>query len=200
MMKRRTLLAAAGVAAARPAWAINRAPAVDLVTDLGLIRLQLAASAPLTTANFLMYVDSGRLTGSHFYRAARAKGVTDVGLIEGGLQNDPDKLFRPVAHESTADTGLAHLDGTISMARDAPGSATADVFICSGPALYLDAHPGAPGDNAGYAAFGHVADGMDVVRGILRASTGGPARNPVMQGQMLDTPVRIINASRVGAS
>ena len=124
----------------------------------------------------------------------------DVGLVEGGLQNDPDKLFRPVAHESTADTGLAHLDGTISMARDAPGSATADFFICSGSAPYLDAHPGAPGDNAGYAAFGQVVDGMDVVRGILRASTGGPARNPVMQGQMLDTPVRITSASRVRAS
>ena len=196
MIKRRTLLAAAGLVAARPAWALGGAPAVDLTTELGVIRLQLAASAPLTTTNFLRYVDSGRFSGARFYRAARAKGVTDAGLIEGGLQNDPDKLLPPVAHESTADTGLAHLNGTISMARDAPGSATADFFICSGPAPYLDAHPGAPGDNAGYAAFGQVVDGMDVVRAILRASTGGPARNPVMQGQMLDTPVRITGASR----
>ena len=196
-MKRRTLLAAAGLLAPRPAWGLGGPAAVELVTDLGIIRLQLAASAPMTTANFLRYIDTGRMTGAQFYRAARAKGVADVGLVEGGLRNDPDKLFPPVAHESTAVSGLAHLDGTISMARDAPGSATADFFICSGPAPYLDAHPGAPGDNAGYAAFGQVVEGMDVVRALLRASTGAPARNPVMQGQMLDAPVRINRASRV---
>ncbi len=105
-----------------------------------------------------------------------------------------------MAHESTAKTGLAHLDGTISMARDAPGTATADFFICSGPAARLDARPGAPGDDAGYAALGQVTAGMDVVHAILRASTDGPARHPVMQGQMLDAPVRILRATRVGAS
>ena len=172
---------------------------VELSTELGAIRLQLSPRAPLTTANFLRYVDSGRWSGATFYRAARAKGVPDAGLIEGGLQNDPAKLFVPVAHESTAETGLAHLDGTISMARDAPGTATADFFICSGPAAYLDARPGAPGDDAGYAAFGQVTADM-VVHAILRASTDGPARNPVMQGQMLDAPVRILRVARVGAS
>ena len=197
VVDRRALLGAVGALAAKPAWALDAlARSAELVTDLGVIRLQLSARAPLTTANFLRYLDSGRLSGATFYRAARAKGVSDVGLIEGGLQNDPAKLFPPVAHESTADTGLAHLDGTISMARDAPGSATADFFICSGAAPYLDTHPGAPGDNAGYAAFGQVSDGMDVVHAILRASTDGPARNPVMQGQMLDAPVRITRAAR----
>ena len=83
------------------------------------------------------------------------------------------------------------------MAREAPGTATADFFICSGPAAYLDAHPGAPGDNAGYAAFGHVVDGMDVVRAILASPTGQEARNPVMRGQMLSPPVQIISARRL---
>ena len=171
---------------------------VELSTDIGVIRLQLSPRAPLTTANFLLYVDSGRWSGATFYRAARAKSAQDVGLIEGGLQNDPAKLFGPIAHESTAVTGLAHLDGTVSMARDAPGSATADFFICSGAAAYLDARPDAAGDNAGYAAFGQVVGGMDVVHAILRASTDAPARNPVMQGQVLDTPIRIVRAARVG--
>lgn len=196
---RRTLLGAAGVLSASPAWAQPAAgdTAVELVTPLGVLKLSLSARAPLTTANFLRYVDSGRLAHAAFYRAARAPGTTDVGLVEGGLQNDPALLFPPVAHESTTLTGLAHLDGTLSMARDAPGTATADMFICCGSAPYLDAKPGAPGDNLGYAAFGQVTEGMDLVRAMLRASTGAPARNPVMQGQMLDTPVRILRAGRI---
>ena len=197
MIRRRTVLAAAGALASRPALAQEGGVGVELVTDLGAVRLRLSPAAPLTTANFLRYVDTRRMDGATFYRAARAKGVADVGLIEGGLQNDPAKLLPPVAHESTALTGLAHGDGVISMAREAPGSATADFFICSGPASYLDAHPGASGDDAGYAAFGRVTEGMDVVRAILRGPTDAPARNPVMQGQMLNTPVRILRASRL---
>lgn len=200
MIARRTLLGAAAALASSPAWAMSDDPAIELSTDLGAIQLQLSSKAPLSTANFLAYVDAGRFNGATFYRAARIKGARDAGLIEGGLQNDPLKLFPPIPHESTATTGLAHLNGTISMARYAPGTATADFFICSGPATYLDAHPDAPGDNVGYAAFGQVSAGMDVVHAILSASTGGPARNPVMQGQMLDAPIRIKRALRVEAS
>jgi peptidyl-prolyl cis-trans isomerase A (cyclophilin A) len=110
---------------------------------------------------------------------------------------DPAKILPPIAHEPTTQTGLKHLDGVISMGRYAPGTATGDFFICSGPAPYLDAHPGAPGDNAGYAAFGHVIDGMDVVRAILALPTNGPARSPMMQGQMLSPPVPIVSVKRV---
>lgn len=120
-----------------------------------------------------------------------------MGIIEGGLQNDPAKLLPPIAHESTTMTGLAHVDGTISMARDAPGTATADFFICSGEASYLDAHPNASGDNAGYAAFGAVVEGMDVVRAILALPTPGKALNPAMAGQILDPPVPIVSMKRV---
>lgn len=197
-MRRRELLAAGGALAAATGWA--EAPdevAVEMQTGAGAIALKLyARAAPLTAANFLRYVDRRRFDGSTFYRAARDKGAPDVGLIEGGLQNDPARLFPPVAHEPTTQTGLLHVDGAISMARGAPGDATADFFICSGPAAYLDAHPDRPGDNLGYAAFGHVTAGMEVVRAILAASTGGPARNPVMQGQMLGAPVAILSVRR----
>lgn len=172
-------------------------PRVVVQTGQGSFVLELAPDrAPITAANFLRYVDTGRFDGSSFYRASRAAGRPGVGLIEGGLQNDPAKLLAPIAHESTQATGLAHLDGTISMARNAPGTATADFFICSGPAAYLDAHPGGPGDNAGYAAFGRVVQGMEVVCAILALPTPGVARNPVMAGQMLDPPVSIVQMKR----
>jgi peptidyl-prolyl cis-trans isomerase A (cyclophilin A) len=119
-----------------------------------------------------------------------------TGLIEGGLQNDPAKLLPPIAHESTLTTGLRHVDGTVSMARYGVGTATADFFICIGPAPYLDADPSRPGDNAGYAAFGQVVEGMGVVRAILASPTGGVARNPVMQGQILDPPIPIVSMKR----
>ena len=197
-MKRRDLLAAGGWLAAAPAWA--EAPdevTVEMRTGEGVLTLKLfAKAAPLTAANFLRYVDRRRLDGSTFYRAARDKGSPGVGLIEGGLQNDPARLLPPVPHEPTTQTGLLHGDGAISMARNAPGDATADFFICAGPAPYLDAHPDRPGDNLGYAAFGQVTSGMEAVRAILAASTGAPARNPVMQGQMLDTPTLILSVRR----
>ena len=168
-----------------------------LQTGQGLIVVELRADrAPITTANFLRYVDAGHYDGASFYRAARAKGAATTGLIEGGVQNDPARLFAPIAHESTMLTGLSHSDGVVSMAREAPGTATADFFICSGPAAYLDAHPAAPGDNAGYAAFARVVEGMVVVRAILADPASEAARNPVMRGQMLDPPVPILSARR----
>jgi peptidyl-prolyl cis-trans isomerase A (cyclophilin A) len=194
---RRRLLAGGGVLMLAPqaAWSADDRPRVALKTALGMIVLELRADrAPVTTSNFLHYVEAGHYDGASFYRAAKAPGAATLGLIEGGLQNDPARLFAPIVHESTAATGLSHIDGTISMAREAPGTATADFFICSGPSSYLDAHPGAPGDNAGYAAFGQVVQGMDVVRAILARPTSEQARNPVMRGQMLDPPVAIVSA------
>ena len=198
--RRRDVLAAAGLlaASARMVRAQSGGVTVAVTTGKGGLLLELEQDrAPITTANFLRYVDTQRFDGASFYRASRALGAPGVGLIEGGLQNDPRRLLPPIAHESTQATGLAHTDGVISMARLAPGTATADFFICCGPAAYLDAHPGAAGDNAGYAAFGRVVDGMDVVRAILALPTPGVARNPVMQGQILDPPVAIVQMRRV---
>ena len=203
LIGRRRLLALGAAFAATPALAQPTSPVseVELQTGLGRIVLVLRPDrAPITSANFLRYVDGGRYDGASVYRAARAQSRPTIGLIEGGLQNDPARLLAPIAHESTTLTGLKHEDGVISMAREAPGTATADFFICSGPAAYLDANPAAAGDKAGYAAFGRVIAGMEVVRAILASPTAEAARNPVMRGQMLDPPVPILTARRVGAS
>jgi peptidyl-prolyl cis-trans isomerase A (cyclophilin A) len=195
---RRGVIAGAGLLLARRAFAQTK-PKVVVQTGQGRMVLELEAEkAPITVANFLHYVDTGRYDGASIYRASRAPGAPTIGIIEGGLQNDPAKLFAPIAHESTTMTGLAHVDGTISMARDAPGTATADFFICCGPASYLDANPSAPGDNAGYAAFGTVIEGMDVARAILALPTPGKALNPAMEGQILDPPVAIAAMKRMG--
>lgn len=171
---------------------------VLIATDKGdILALLEVGKAPITCANFLRYVDGSRYDGGSIYRAVRAPGAPEVGLIEGGI-DDPRKLYPPIAHESTALTGLKHLDGTLSMARDAPGTAGSDFFVCVGPASYLDANPAAAGDGAGYAAFGQVLQGMEVVRAILALPATGVARNPSMQGQMLDPPVRILSMKRAG--
>lgn len=194
---RRHLLAVAAALTAGQAWAQPAPTRVRLQTDKGVIVAELADDkAPITVANFLRYVDSGRMDAAVFYRASRAPGAPTVGLVEAGVK-DPAKLFPPIAHESTLATGLKHLDGTLSMARFAPGTATSDFSICCGDAPYLDAHPELPGDNVGYAAFGQVTEGMDVARAILAMPTTSSAAAPGMQGEILDPPVRIVSARRV---
>jgi peptidyl-prolyl cis-trans isomerase A (cyclophilin A) len=210
-LARRDLLIGAGLLAAFPAAAQvpNPAPApkppvhVALETPQGRIVIQLAvAQAPITTANFLRYVDRKLYDKATFFRASRAPGAVEYGLIQGGLQNVG--ALAPIAHEPTTQTGLKHTDGVISIARTAPGTATSDFFICVGDAPYLDANPAAPnngpgGDNLGFAAFGRVVEGMDVVKKILALPTPGKAINPVMKGQILDPPVPITSARRVAA-
>jgi peptidyl-prolyl cis-trans isomerase A (cyclophilin A) len=194
---RRHLLAAAATLAAGPALAQPARPRVRLQTEKGAILVELADDkAPITVANFLRYVDTRRMDGAVLFRATHAPGYPNIGFVQAGVK-DPKKLFPPIAHESTLTTGLKHLDGTLSMARFAPGTATADFSICCGEAPHLDAHPEAPGDNQGYAAFGQVIEGMDVARAILALPTTGVADNPAMQGQILDPPVKILSAQRV---
>jgi len=91
------------------------------------------------------------------------------------------------------------VDGTVSIARNAPGTATSDFFICIGDAPYLDATPAGTGDNLGFAAFGRVVQGMEVAKTILALPTPGKAINPVMKGQILDPPVPITSARRIAA-
>ena len=195
-LARRDLLIGAGLLAAFPAAAqVAPAPApqpapqpagkppvrVALETPQGRIVIELAvAQAPLTTANFLRYVDRKLYDKATFFRASRAPGAVEYGLIQGGLQNVG--ALAPVAHEPTTQTGLKHLDGTVSIARNAPGTATSDFFICIGDAPYLDADPTAPGDNAGFAAFGQVVEGMDVVKKILALPTPRRGDQPGDEG------------------
>ncbi|KRA66252.1 peptidylprolyl isomerase [Caulobacter sp. Root655] len=196
---RRSLLGAAGllVASPLPARAAARKPRVVIQTNHGAIVVELESErAPITSANFLRYVDARKYDGGAFYRASRTKGVKGAGSIQGG---PPVRVrrFAPIAHESTRMTGLKHRAGTISVARNAPGTATADFFICASPAPYLDAHPGAPGDNQGFAAFGTVVEGMAVVKKILALRSDGPAPFPVMKGQILNPPVQILGMKRL---
>jgi len=193
-----------GVAAAQTATPAAPAPAptvgpvtvnVVLTTSEGPITIALEKTrAPKTTANFLRYVDAKRLDGVVLYRAMKLGEGT--GLIQGGAQNDPKRLFAPVAHEPTTQTGLSNTDGAISMARGAPGTATADFFIVVGDVSSLDAQPSQPGDNLGYAAFGHVIAGMDLVRRILQAPTAPTGGPPGMEGQMLAPPIKILTVRR----
>lgn len=166
---------------------------VTLATTEGPIVLELEKErAPVTTANFLRYVDAKRFDGITFYRAMK---LSWGGLIQAG-QRDPRKLFPPIAHEPTTQTGLSHTDGAISMARFAPGTATADFSIMIGDMTGLDANPKATGDNAGFAAFGHVVEGMDVVRKIQSAPVSPTEGEGAMKGQMLAQPVKILTARR----
>ena len=174
---------------------------VSLVTSEGAILLELEKErAPITTRNFLRYVDARRFDNGSFYRAVGAVGAPngiDYGLIQGGVKYEPKKLFPPIAHEPTSKTGLSHTDGAISMARNAPGTASGDWFIVVGPMTSMDANPTAPGDNQGYAVFGHVIEGMDVVKKILGAPRSPTLGEGVMKGQMLAPTIRIISAKRV---
>jgi peptidyl-prolyl cis-trans isomerase A (cyclophilin A) len=170
---------------------------VRLETEMGAIVVALdARRAPVTTANFLAYVDQGKFDGITFYRASRTRGARGQGFIQGGIRRDVTRTLLPIAHEPTSRTGLSHVDGTISMARINPGSATGDFFITAGPQPSMDAGTGRPADNLGYAAFGRVVEGRDVVRRILAAPTHANAGAGAMRGQMIERPVRILSARR----
>jgi peptidyl-prolyl cis-trans isomerase A (cyclophilin A) len=174
---------------------------IVLHTELGDIVIALETErAPVTAANFLRYVDEKRLDGTVFYRAMRLDwGEQPNGLIQGGAQNEPRRLLPPIAHEPTDVTGVKHTLGAISMARLEPGTATADFSIMLAPQPGLDADPTSddPDVRAGYAAFGHVVEGMDVVRAIFDSPVDPDKGEGWMKGQMLAKPVAIVHARRV---
>lgn len=172
---------------------------VVLQTSEGAIVLELEKDrAPITTRNFLRYVDERRYDNQTFYRALDM--AENFGLIQAGVtvMKPGQKPIPPIAHEPTTLTGLSHQTGTVSMARRALGTAQSDFFIAVGDMSSLDAQPDKPGDNQGFAAFGRVTEGLDVVMKIMR----GPI-NPAlgakdgMAGQMLANPVRILSARRM---
>lgn len=188
--------AVALLALAAPVAAQDGGPHVRIVTSEGPIVLELDKEhAPLTTANFLHYVDQKRFDGTTFYRATKVG--PGLGLVQGGVRGEPKRILPPVAHEPTSKTGLAHVEGTVSMARTTPGSARGDFFITTGPLSSLDAHPQEAGDNAGFAAFGHVIEGMNLVRHILDEPVGDTGTG-AMRGQLLVKPVKIMTVRRGG--
>jgi len=204
MLKRIALLGAllaapalAQVATPVPAPGAAQEDLVPVAIDTSLGRIVIALDrgrAPVTTANFLRYVDTHHLDGETFYRAMH---IGDGGFIQGGVTSDARKLFPPIADEPSSRTGLHNVAGAISMARGEPGSATADFFILLSDQPGFDA--GAPGgtDPDGFAPFGHVTEGMDVVRKIFDAPVSATKGIGPMKGQMLDPPIKIIKAARL---
>jgi peptidyl-prolyl cis-trans isomerase A (cyclophilin A) len=196
---RRTVLGAAALLATSPVRAATAKPRVELMTAQGRIVVELEdRRAPLTAANFLHYVAAAKYDGGAFYRSTHPPGAPGDGTIVAGPAAG-QRPFPPIAHESTTKTGLRHVDGTVSLGRFAPGSATDTFFICLGEEPYLDAHPGAKGDNLGYAAFGQVIEGMAVVRRIHGRPAHGKSPFPDQKGQWLTRPVPILHARRIGA-
>lgn len=176
-----------------------RAVEVVLTTSMGELRIELYPDkAPLTVANFLRYVDERRYDGARFYRTVRADNDRNpqhpINVIQGGIEYQA--ALPPIAHETTRATGLTHGDGVISMARMAPGSASSEFFICIGdnPNLDFGAHRNA--DGQGFAAFGRVVAGMDIVRRIHSASSNAATDEPYVRGQILDEPVKIVSVRR----
>ena len=193
------LLALQVIPQAQPASTPGPAPIrVTITTAEGPIVAELdRARAPVSVANFLRYVDARRFDDIAFFRSMKLPW--NAGVIQTG-QRDPKKLYPPIAHEPTTTTGLSHVEGVLSVARREPGTAQGDWSITIGDMTGLDAKPGAPGDNAGYAVFGRVVEGMDVVKRIWGMPTDPKAGEGAMKGQMLKPPVRILTIRRQPAS
>lgn len=174
---------------------------VVLETTLGEITIALEVErAPISAGNFRRYVTEGRLDGTVFYRAMMLDwGPQPNGLIQGGTQYDPERVLPPIAHERTSDTGLSHVRGALSLARNEPGSATGDFSILLQDLPSMDADPtGAdPQFHDGYAVFGQVVAGMYVVEAIHAAPRDPERGEGWMRGEMLAQPVVILEARLV---
>jgi cyclophilin family peptidyl-prolyl cis-trans isomerase len=164
-----------------------KAVRVRMQTELGDIELELdAEKAPATVANFLRYVDAKLYDGGRFHRTVTPGNQPDnkikIEVIQAGIRPDKAKNeFPPIKLERTRDTKLSHKDGTISMARDGPDTATGDFFICIGAQPELDFGGKRNPDSQGFAAFGQVVKGMDIVRKIQAASAKGQALTPAVK-------------------
>ena len=190
------MLAVCLSAVALPAFA-QASPDADTIrialdTDKGRIVLALDQThAPVTTANFLKYVESGRFNGEGFYRALKYGGG---GLIQGGITSDARKLYPAIAHEPTNVTGLKNKAWTVAMANSGPGTARSDFFIMTTDVPAFDAKA----DDVGFAAFGKVIEGQEVVKAILSAPVSPTKGEGSMKGQMLEPMVKIVKAERLG--
>lgn len=162
---------------------------VLIQTELGDIEVELdAAHAPATVANFLKYVDAGHYLGGRFHRTVKRQpdnqpnNSIKIEVIQAGV--NPAKApqsFPPIPLERTNTTGLKHRNGTISMARAEPDTATSDFFICLGDQPELDFGGQRNPDGQGFAAFGRVTKGLDVVKKIQQAPADKQALTPAVK-------------------
>jgi peptidyl-prolyl cis-trans isomerase A (cyclophilin A) len=168
--------------------------AVKIQTSLGKILIELdTVNAPVTAINFLEHVEKGTFDNALFYRVVRTdnqpRNDVKIEVIQGGLFTDKEiEKYPSIRHETTKETGLKHLDGTISMARMETGTASTEFFICIGDQPELDFGGNRNPDGQGFAAFGRVIDGMDVVRNIQKL----PDNN-----QYLAEPVEIFSVELI---
>jgi len=159
-------------------------PRVLFQTGLGDITVEVyEKQAPVTAANFLRYVDKHRFKGASFYRTVRPdnqpNNAIKIEVIQGGLKDDEGHHgLQPIEHETTARTGVLHKNGTVSMARAEPGTASSEFFICIGDQPELDYGGKRNSDGQGFAAFGQVVAGMDVVRKIQAQPADGQWLTP----------------------
>ena len=202
-MQRRRLLAFSvaalgwrGSASAAGGAAVGGAILTRVDTALGSFEITVdPAVAPRTVANYLAYVDGGHLDGGSVYRIVTlANQAPDtrhkIEVVQWGMNLPDGKAppFAPIAHESTRESGLRHLDGTVSMARSSPGSAASEFFICIGDQPELDFGGRRNPDGQGFAAFGRVTQGREVVQAL---HARGGAR------QILDEPIPIRAVRRI---
>ena len=167
---------------------IQELPKVKMVTNLGEIVVELdTIHAPITARNFVNHVKNETFKTALFYRVVRMDNQPNneikIEVIQGGLYNNSQiEKIPPIAHETTKQTGLKHFDGTLSMARMEPGTASTEFFICVGNQPELDYGGKRNSDGQGFAAFGRVIKGMDIVRKIQQQKDNG---------QILEKPVRV---------
>ncbi len=172
----------------------NSNPKIIIRTELGDITLELyPEKAPITVANFLRYVDENRFDGATFYRVVtkdnQPGSETKIEVIQGGLfDDDHPQALPPIKHETTEETGILHKDGAISMARYGPGTATGEFFICVGDQPSLDSGGKRNPDKQGFAAFGKIIKGMDIVREIQKQ----PAKDQYLEPRIKITEIKVI--------
>jgi len=167
----------------------QKLPVVTIETTLGTIYCEIdTIHAPVTATNFLDHIQKNTYKDAVFYRVVRTDNQPDnqtkIEVIQGGLYADEEiDQIKPIIHETTKETGLYHLNGTISMARNEPGTASTEFFICVGNQPELNFGGKRNPDGQGFAAFGKVTEGMDVVRKIQVQKD---------KNQYLIEPVRIL--------
>jgi len=194
-----TVIAAAMILFGTQAIADEGTVHVLMTTSQGEIGIDLYLDkAPLTAGNFLQIVGNGDMDGGSFYRVVtyeNDRGSPKIQVIQGGL-GDASEGFETIEHESTEQTGVLHTDGVISMARGAVGTASTEFFICIGDQPGLDHGQPRNADEQGFAAFGKVVSGMDVVRRIQGLPADGPTDSDYTKGQILTEPAAIISVRR----
>ena len=170
---------------------------VTMTTSQGVIEIDLYLDkAPISAGNFLRLVDGQHLDGGSFYRVItydNDNGNSRIEMIQGGLDDERESSFEPIAHETTEQTGILHKDGVISMERGDVGTASSEFFICLGDHPGLDFGNVCNPDEQGFAAFGQVMSGVDVVRRINQSPADSLSESDYTKGQILTDPVVIIS-------